>query len=122
MKIDVKKWLKTIENAKGKLKPFYDQAEEAVSAYGQEQDNKPATKADIPINWSNIKVLGSALYSRSPAPEVRKRNVENPDPAPKEVSKLLERAITYQIDVCDFDTHVKNDRDEYLTAGLVCCG
>ena len=76
MKIDVKKWLKTIENAKGKLKPFYDQAEEAVSAYGQEQDNKPATKADIPINWSNIKVLGSALYSRSPAPEVRKRNVE----------------------------------------------
>ena len=118
MKIDVKKWLKTIENAKGKLKPFYDQAEEAVSAYGQEQDNKPATKADIPINWSNIKVLGSALYSRSPAPEVRKRNVENPDPAPKEVSKLLERAITYQIDVCDFDTHVKNDRDEYLTAGL----
>ena len=117
--VDVAAWKKKLESAEARLeKEYYKQAEDALAAYGVEQDKRKPDPQRFPIFWSNTQVLGSALYSQSPQPEIRKRNSDSQDPLHKSIVQVLERAITYQIDTCDFDTHVVMERDEFLVTGL----
>tara|TARA_R110002074_G_scaffold9023_4_gene36405 strand:- start:3309 stop:5660 length:2352 start_codon:yes stop_codon:yes gene_type:complete len=58
------------------------------------------------ILYSNIQTICPALFNQSPTPDVRRRYRDN-DPVGKEVSDVLERALSYTMDECNFDRYMR---------------
>ena len=68
------------------------------------------------ILWANTETLKPAVYSRTPAPEVRRRHLD-PDPVGREAATVLERALSFAIDDHDFDGVMEAARDDMLLPG-----
>lgn len=96
----VKLWLRRIENEKKAHQKYRDQAEDSEKAVRDENSNKPH---QYNIHWANCKIMRSAIYASRPKPDVRRR-YQKPDPEEKELAKLVERALEYQLDCNGFDT------------------
>ena len=58
------------------------------------------------ILYSNIQTICPALYNQSPKPDVRRR-YRDADPIGKEISDVLERALSYTMDECNFDRYMR---------------
>lgn len=118
-----KKWLKRLESEKTAHELFRKQAKEAEQSY---YDSKKDTGSNVdtmagqavPMFWSNTKVLHSALFSRMPRPDVRKRNIDVMDGAAKEISLMTERALTFVMDTSSYDVQAHQSVDDFLIAGL----
>ena len=68
------------------------------------------------ILWSNTETLRPALYNSTPKPDVRRR-FRDKDPVGKQVSEMLERALSYTIDAYDFDTVIGKAVLDYVLPG-----
>ena len=58
------------------------------------------------ILYSNIQTICPALYNQSPKPDVRRRYRDS-DPVGKEISDVLERALSFTMDDCNFDRYMR---------------
>lgn len=110
---EVKYWLAKIEKVKKTLQDYRDQAEKACKASRDTDDMKHAFN----ITWSNNNITASAIYARRPKPDVRRR-YQKPDPDEKELARLVERAIEYNIDAHDFDTPSHRVVRDYVEVAL----
>lgn len=111
----VKKWLMKINKAEKTLKEKHRRdAEQAEDVYY----NDETRKQELTIYRSSINSTLPNLYAKSPNPEIRGRNGNKTDPLAKTISKVLEDAITYEIDQSDFDSDVRRSIQDFLITDL----
>lgn len=110
----VKFWLLKIEKAKKVLKGFHEQADKANKAVRDDDDE---LKHSFNIHWSSCAIIRAAIYASRPKPDVRRR-YQKPDPEEKELARLVERAIEYNLDVYDFETPSNRSVKDYVETGL----
>ena len=113
----MKKWIQKIERAKKKLDgDFKTWAEKAEKHYYNDKDD-----IDLPIYHSMVQVQRSALYAQPPIPEIRGRNSEVIDPLSREISKVLEKVISYNIDQSDFHSDAKRAVLDFIVTDMGVC-
>jgi len=107
-------WMKEIK-AEGKAhKDWRARAKKVMERYTDEEKSEDAR---FNILWSNTEVLHAAVYGKTPNPDIRRRHKDK-DPIAREISEVSERAVSYTLDVYDFDGSVDSVVDDYLLAGL----
>lgn len=109
-----KDWIKELDAEHKAHKDFRARAQKVVDAY---EDDKDRSTNEFNILWANVEVLHSALYGKTPSPDIRRRYLDR-DKAGKQAAELAERAVSYSLDVYDFDGTVDTSIDDYLIAGL----
>lgn len=107
-------WMKELESEEKAHKDYRKKAQKVVDRYEDEQERDDS---EFNILWSNTEVIHSALYAKSPTPDIRRRYLDR-DPDGKEAAELAERAVSYSIDTKDFDGAVDTSVDDYLVPGM----
>jgi hypothetical protein len=95
----VEAWLEALECAEKEEKDWIDQAERAVEAY---RGDPKSSSRSFNIFHSNTETIVPALYNSTPVPDVRRRYNDD-GKAAKAAGDVIERSISYSIDVYDFD-------------------
>lgn len=93
----VKNWLAAIELASNEEKPWREDAGTTISRYSR------SNPGQFNILFANTQTTIPALYNSEPVPDVRRRFGED-DPDGKNVSTALERAISIQAELYDFNS------------------
>lgn len=106
-------WLKKIERQKKDEKDWHKDATGAVAIYEVREDSVVGIPA-FNILHSNIEITVPSLYNSTPIPDVRRR-FGDADQIAKVAVDVVERALSYSLDVYDFDsTIVEATRDAEL--------
>ena len=96
----VKYWLNEIAKEEKAHDVYRKQAKEAAEAARDESKNKAH---QFNMHWANCRIIKSAIYANRPKSDVRRR-YQKPDPEEKELARLVERALEYNMDTEDFET------------------
>lgn len=95
-----KRWIERIKAAGKYEKDWIDDAEIASSTYAGGKavttDPEPGNR-NFNILFSNVETIVPAVINSPPAPDIRRR-FGDADPVAKDLSELLERSITVQVD------------------------
>ncbi|MFP3945183.1 MAG: hypothetical protein ACLFWF_14900, partial [Alphaproteobacteria bacterium] len=115
----VTRWLKELELASAHEEHWREAAEDACRRYRDEDtDGQVGYSAALSrlgargvsnrfnIFYSNVQIICPALYNATPRPDVRRRYRDR-DAAGREVAIILERALSYSMDVYDFDQRMR---------------
>ena len=90
----VQKWIGRIDKEIKTHKEYRKQGQESDLAA---RDDTKTRKYSFNIFWANNKILRSAVYANRPKSDVRRRFTQ-PDPEEKELARLVERALEYNLD------------------------
>lgn len=107
-------WIKELDAEAKAHKDFRKQGDTVYERYRDEQDKK---KGKFNILWSNTRVQHSAVLSDRPKPDVTRR-YKDPDELSRQIAEVTERALSYSVDVYDFDGNANLAVDDYLLPGL----
>ena len=66
--------------------------------------------------WANVQTLAPAVYARTPTAVVSRR-WKDADDVGRQASEVIERALNFQLDACDFADSMTALRDEFLLVG-----
>lgn len=108
----VSRWLAEIRAYDKHFGPWQKRSAAIVKRYRDEQETDTKAKK-FNILWANTQIMGPALYAKPPIPDVSRRYKDR-DPIGRAASVILERSLSYSVDVYDFDATVKAARDDYL--------
>ncbi len=99
-------------------KEFQDWEERCKKLLKRYRDEKDSSVKQARFNsfWSNVETMKPALYARTPKPQVE-RKFKDSDPVGRAAADILERAVTYAVREYDFDSVLRNVRDDYLRVG-----
>jgi hypothetical protein len=118
-----KKWLDRIEAAGKAEKKWLDDAKKAVDAYTGEGSTEATGSTyvsegnyDFNILFSNVETIVPAVINSAPVPDIRRR-FNDPDPAARVVSQILERAIRIQIDDSRLQVEMEASAQDSFLAG-----
>ena len=110
-------WGDELRLARKDSEQWWNSAEKIQERY---RDEKKRTKNKANILQSNIALLQPSVYSSTPTPDVRRRQLDL-DPARnqagRDAAEMLERALTYIVDSFDFDGEMEAVRDDMLLVG-----
>ena len=110
----VRYWRGELERAERAERDWRRRAEKTVERYRAEK--RADGQRRFNILWANTEILKPAVYSRTPAPDVRRRWLDD-DPAGREAASALERALSFLIDDGGFDAAMEAVRDDMLLPG-----
>lgn len=112
----VKRWKQEIKLYDSEFEDWQKRGDKIIERYRDEK-NRQSRRFNILL--SNTETLKPAVYSKTPVPDVRRRILDprNPDPAAREASIMLERALSHSISEYDFDGAIEAVRDDYLLPG-----
>ncbi|MGV2049289.1 hypothetical protein ACQZ48_04320 [Agrobacterium sp. 22-209-1] len=115
------KWIARVEAASKLEKEWLDDAQIATKAYTNEEkaeDNEKTLgkRYDFNILFSNVETIVPAVINSSPVPDIRRR-FNDPDPAARVVSDILERAISVQIDDSRLQVELEAAAQDAFLAG-----
>lgn len=105
-------WMTQIELASRHEKDWRERAGDVIDLYRDEEKRKDRR---FNVLWANTEVLRPAIYSRTPKPDVRRRYAEGG--TGRKGALLVERNLSFSMDIEDFDDHVKLAIKDYLLAG-----
>lgn len=115
MTLDYDGWMKELDSEKGAHQaPFRDRAQKVIDRY---EDEQARDDSKFNILWSNTEVLHSAVYAKSPSPDIRRRFLDK-DPDGKKAATIAERCSSYCIDAYDMDSSMDITVDNYLLSGM----
>jgi hypothetical protein len=109
-----KRWESRITKEKKAHDKFRKQADKAEKAA---RDDDEAKAHAFNIWWSTCTIVRSAVYGALPKPDVRRR-YQKADPEEKELARLVERAIEYQVDTSSFGAASGAVVKDYVESGL----
>lgn len=109
-----KRWLQEVELYEKEFTEWKERSKKILNRYRNEKQDSSRTRFNV--FWSNVETLKPALYARTPKPEVE-RKYKDADPVGRAAAEILERATTYAVREYDFDSVMKNIRDDYLRVG-----
>lgn len=107
-------WIKELDAEEKAHRDFRKQGDRVYDRYRAEKEEKTAK---FNILWSNTHVLHSAVLSNRPKPDVTRR-YKDPDELSRQIAEVTERALSYSVDVYDFDGNSNLATDDYLLPGL----
>ncbi len=107
-------WQTQLELASQNDADWTKEGERVVDRYRNEKKSKEARKFNI--LWSNTETLKAALYGKTAKPDIRRRYLDA-DPDGRQVSEVLERALSYCEDQYDFDTPITAGLEDHLLPG-----
>lgn len=118
---DVQRWLAEIHVAEREFHNWWDRSKKIVKRYrDQRSDLYDSISRDaikkLNIFWANVQTLGPALYARTPKVEVERR-FKDSDPLARVGATVLERTTSTMLSNYDFDSFMKNCRDDFLIVG-----
>ncbi|UXT11286.1 hypothetical protein [Agrobacterium tumefaciens] len=115
------KWIERVKGATSLEKDWLDDAQMATKAYTNEEKAETSEKTlgkryDFNILFSNVETIVPAVINSSPVPDIRRR-FNDPDPAARVVSDILERAISVQIDDSRLQVELEAAAQDAFLAG-----
>ena len=112
-------WQNELEKADQFERDWRERGMRVVERYRDEREGRALigpSNTRFNILWANTETLKGALLARMAEPDVRRR-FPDPNPAAREVAILLERALSYGLDVYDGITPMKAALEDYLLPG-----
>jgi hypothetical protein len=106
----VRLWLSAIDLASREEESWRKEAETTVKTFrnGDSRHNGAIEREqEFNILYSNIETLAPAIYNSTPIPDVRTRYDKN-DPVAKEAGDFIERCLSYDLDVDEFDPNMES--------------
>lgn len=97
----VKLWLEALDLSSRTEENWRKAAQGAIDTYRDSKHDERKEKV-FNILYSNTETLAPALYNSVPTPDVRPRYMSG-NPLDKQISQVLERALSYSVDTYDFD-------------------
>ncbi|MDE0058684.1 MAG: hypothetical protein OXP07_11225 [Defluviicoccus sp.] len=110
----VRHWRGEIDRAGRAERDWMGRADKVVERYRAEK--RQSGRRQVNILWANTEILKPAVYSQTPAPDVRRRYLDD-DPVGREAALVLERALSYLLDDDGFDRAMEAVRDDMLLPG-----
>ena len=121
--INVQKWLNRINKGREKEQTWRRRAKNCIKIYRDEHDNDNTTSNNINdastsfnILWANVETLLPALFSAVPKPDIRNRYL-NQDKIAEAAGQVIERTLTYSLDLYNFARLMKAAIKDYLLTG-----
>lgn len=109
-------WLREIELSSTHEKKWRERAEKVIKRYRDEASDKEETPPKFNILYANTEVLRGVIYQKTPVPDVRRRFLDK-DKVGKEAAQILQRALSYSIEMYDFDAVINGVVEDYLLPG-----
>jgi hypothetical protein len=106
-------WIKELDAEAKAHKDFRKEGDRVYERYRNEKEKKGAFN----ILWSNTRVQHSAVLSSRPKPDVTRR-YKDPDQLSRDIAEITERALSYSVDVYDFDSNSNLAVDDFLLPGM----
>lgn len=111
-----KPYLKAITAYEAEFEGWEKKCDKIVKRYRDERDALDKASQRFNIFWSNIEIMGSVLFAKLPKPEVERR-FRDKDHIGRMASKVIERAVLYEIDTGGFETVMEQIVCDYLLTG-----
>lgn len=111
------KLMATIRAADRSLKAFRERGEAVETAYEGGDRKQTKRRRRLNLFQSNIEILKSALYSRTPTPQIERRFAKA-DSLARLAAEILTRAVQFHLSEEEFDQAVKRARDDWKIPGL----
>jgi hypothetical protein len=115
-----KKWIERFTAAASREKSWIDDAEIAVATYANAKDTGAIGDVTPGLNFnilfSNVETIVPAVINSPPAPDIRRR-FGDADPVAKDLSELLERSITVQVDDSRLQIEMEGCAQDAFLAG-----
>ena len=105
----VARWIAELDLADKTEENWRERAKDVQNRYRDEKsqnDRRYSSANRYNILYSNIQTICPALFNQSPKPDVRRR-YRDADPLGKEISEVLERALSFTMDDCNFDRYMR---------------
>jgi hypothetical protein len=113
----VRTWLDAIELSSKEEEKWRKRAEEATNIYRSGSKNNSEDRSrTFNILFANVDTTVPSIYNSTPVPDVRRR-YNDEDKVGKQVSDIIERAISYSVDAYDFDAVMKDCAKDTEIAG-----
>ncbi len=113
----VRTWLDAIELSSKEEDQWRKRAEEATNIYRSGSKDKTENRSrTFNILFANVDTTVPSIYNSTPVPDVRRR-YNDEDKVGKQVSDIIERAISYSVDAYDFDAVMKDCAKDTEIAG-----
>ncbi len=110
-------WLQQLRLAEREDRDFVRRGRAIVKRYRDERGYADSYRARFNILWANVETLKPVLYGRSPNPDVQRRHVDSDDPIANMGADILERCLSYEDDVEEFDKVMKQVVEDRLLPG-----
>lgn len=119
-------WLTQIEYAERKVKKFRTRGGQIIRRYKNNRSTAVPTVTNITVGqrrlnvlWANVQTLKPVLYSKTPKPNVTRRNKDK-DPVGRWAATVLERTLVNTLDMQPFDFVMGQDVENLLLPGFGC--
>ena len=112
-------WQNELEKASQFERDWRERGMRVVERYRDERSNSGVISPlsnRFNILWANTETLKGALFSRMAQPDVRRR-FPDPNPAARQVAILLERTLSYDLDIYDSTRPLMAALEDYLLPG-----
>jgi hypothetical protein len=111
-------WLQQLKLAEREDRQFIRRGRKIVQRYRNEMSRAATTRPPARFNilWSNVETLKPILYGRTPKPDVQRRHKNN-DAVARLGAEILERALSYEDDLDEFDDVMQCVVEDRLLAG-----
>lgn len=113
---DVRFWLAQLQLGETEDRPFVKSGRAIVKRYRDARPRAGKDAAKFNMLWSNVETLKPILYGRTPKPDVERRH-KNSDPLSRMGAEILERALSYEDDLDEFDKVMKRVVEDRLLPG-----
>jgi hypothetical protein len=108
-------WINEIELYERDSEKWYTRAKKIVKKYKDAEDSK-SKKSRYNVLWANTQTLAPALYARDPKPEAERR-FKDADAIGRLAATVLERCLTYTVDLCGFSWAMRQSVQDRLLSG-----
>lgn len=109
----VRRWLRRLQAEEKEHGKFRKEAEKALKIY--ERHNDGDIRTVFPMYTANVDILHAALFSKMPAPDVRRPQM---DQGGKELAQAIQRCLEHLQDVEDYSMPAHRAVTEWLAGGL----
>jgi len=113
-----RKWHRKISQSEKYFdRKYWELVKKIIKRYRDERDDMGTNQSKrFNMLWSNVEVLKPAVLSKEPKIYVTRR-YQDRDPIARVASQVLERSVSFQMEVTRFMDARKQGRDDYLLAG-----
>jgi hypothetical protein len=119
---EYERWVTEIQYAEKELYKFHERGRKVVRRFLDERDAMETTEKKFNIFYSNVNILKSALYSRTPRPDVSRKWKDYQDDVARVAGIMLQRSISADLDDPndEFDSIMQQSVEDRLVPGMAC--
>lgn len=116
---EFKRWKDALDFAAKdeKYRNWLTQSQKIINRYRDKRDYGDVSKRRLNILWSNVQTLMPAVYGKMPKPIVERRFMDR-DPAARTASMILERVLSFQMEVGYYHRSTSKAVLDYLLPGM----